>query len=210
MGFRRSRVVGPVLLSAALLVLASVHVAAASADGVPCGTKKLYGKTLGIYVVGDPVPCSEVRTIIRGSCRDGKTWSCFSLWSPAPLLVWFKTAEQFQESQSTVIEARRYPCQEARVTAKAWATGRRTLGRSKVFPSRLQVLSDDLIRCHQLRGKTYAQVHRLLGRADEGDSTFSAWVIGDERDSFFRVDSESLVLSFGRKGVLRSIRIVQD
>jgi|tagenome__1003787_1003787.scaffolds.fasta_scaffold20955160_3 hypothetical protein len=209
MGFPRWRVGGPLLLSVALWVLVSVHIAPARADDLPCGTKKLYGKTLAIHVVGDQLPCSEVRKIIRGRCRTGKTWSCFSFQSPAPLLVWFKEAERFQDNESTVIEARRYPCRQARVTARSWGAAQRSFVHSRVFPSRLQMLSDDLIRCHQLRGKTSAQVRRLLGRPDEGGARYPIWWIGLERDSFFQVDSEYLQLVFRRDGIFRSISIEQ-
>jgi hypothetical protein len=75
------------------------------------------------------------------------------------------------------------------------------------------VLADDLIRCGQLRGKTYKVLTALLGRPDEQSKQNGARSadrqIGLERDSFFQVDSEYLSLRFGRDGVLRSAHMTQ-
>ncbi|HEV7750943.1 MAG TPA: hypothetical protein VGO71_05350 [Baekduia sp.] len=185
--------------------------AAAAAPRVACGTKVLYGKSLPLSVVGRGISCAEVRNIVSGTCRDGKTWSCFSFRAPDPLLVWFKSDERFAEHWSTTIEARRYPCTQAHVSAKAWARARRSP--SSAFPSQQQVLADDLIRCGQLRGKTYKMLTALLGRPDEQSKQNGArsagWQIGLERDSLFQVDSEYLSLRFGRDGVLQSADMTQ-
>jgi len=127
------------------------------------------------------------------------------------VLVWFRERERFNEQWSTAIEARRYPCRQARVTADAWEAATRS--RSNAFPTRMQVLADDLVRCKQLRGKTYRQVRALLGRPEESEITkgkrYADWQIGPERDSFFQVDSEYLAISFGTDGVLDSITFQQ-
>lgn len=200
-----------ILAATALVLGPAVDGGAATATDVRCGTKALYGKTLTIHVVGTPIPCSEARAIIRGQCRARKTWSCFSLRAPDPLLVWFKERERFAKHWSTTIEARRYPCRQARVTARAWASARRS--HANAFPSRQQVLADDLVRCKQLRGRTFAEVQAVLGRPDGSSQTRGRrradWFLGLERDSFFQVDSELLALTFGRDDVLSSIRFVQ-
>ena len=171
-----------------MLPLLAAAAIVAAPPPVMCGTKTLYGRTLTIRVVGKRIPCSKVRTIIRGSCRAKKTWSCFSLRSPDPLLIWFKERERFKEKWTTTIEARRPPC--TTVTAEE--------GKLPVhgFPSRRQVLADDLIRCHQLRAMTRADVLALLGEPDDQGADEADWLIGDERDSFFQVDSEFLAISF--------------
>src|SRR3954468_4005600 len=138
----------------ALLVALLVAVPAEGQEPAStCGTKRLLGRKLLIRVQGDPLPCSRVREIIRGRCDDGKTWSCFSFRPPHPILVWFREKERFQEEWSTTIEAVRYPCAQARVTARAWRSGG-----GWVFPTRRQILGDDLVRCGQLRGMTYKQM----------------------------------------------------
>jgi hypothetical protein len=209
----RAAILGATILAvgASAAAIAKTTSSSARPSRVECGTKMLYGKSLTLSVVGRGISCAEVRKIVRGTCRDGKTWSCFSFRAPDPLLVWFKSDERFAEHWSTTIEARRYPCAQAHVSAKAWADARRSS--SSAFPSQQQVLADDLIRCGQLRGKTYKVLTALLGRPDEqskqNDARSADWQIGLERDSFFQVDSEYLSLRFGRDGVLRSARVTQ-
>jgi hypothetical protein len=76
------------------------------------------------------------------------------------------------------------------------------------FPSRRQVLADDLIRCHQLRAMKRADVLALLGEPDDQSADDVDWLIGDERDSFFQVDSEFLAISF-KEGVVSKVEIAQ-
>lgn len=176
-----------------------------------CGTKSLYGKKLEIRVVGQLIPCSRVREIIRGRCRDGRRWSCFSFRPPSPVLVWFRERERFREDWSTTIEARRRPCAESEVTADAWSEARRSLGWD--FPTKLQVLADDLMRCGLLEGMSYRAVLRLLGRPFSRSTVkgrrFLSYHIGPERDSFFQIDDELLSIEFDRKGRFESIDMYQ-
>jgi hypothetical protein len=159
--------------------------------------------------VGRQLPCSHVRRIVAGPCRDGRVWSCFSFHPPDPVLVWFRERERFQLRYSTAIEARRYPCGQATVTRRAWA--RAYHSSDTTFPTRAQVLADDLIRCRQLRGLTRNDVTELLGppesSVEEGD--FLEYTVGKERDSFFQVDSELLSIEFDRRGVFESAELVQ-
>lgn len=184
---------------------------AASARSRACGAKRLYGRTLRIRVVGQLIHCAQVRKIVRGQCRDRSVWSCFSFQAPDPLLVWFRSEQRFRKRWSTAIEARRYPCHDAVVTQTAWAAARRSS--SRAFPTRLQVLSDDLLRCQQLKGVTHEQALALLGQPDDqsverGNRTVR-WDIGPERDSFFQIDNELLSLTFDPQNQLRSAKIVQ-
>ena len=174
-----------------------------------CGTKELYGRALRIHVAGKPIPCSQVRGIVKGSCRDGRVWSCFSFRPPGPILVWFRDRERFKKHWSTTIEARRYPCTEASVTPSSWAAARGDS--SSAFPSRAQVLADDLTRCSLLKGKSYDEVRRLLGAPDEPVSRrYLDYDIGLERDSFFQVDGEVLSIGFDRSGHFQSVEIYQS
>jgi hypothetical protein len=181
----------PLLAAAAII---------AAPPPVKCGTKSLYGRTYAIRVVGKRIPCSKVKTIIRGSCRTKRTWSCFSLRSPDPLLIWFKERERFKEKWTTTIEARRPPC--ANVTAEEWnLPGDR-------FPTRRQVLADDLIRCHLLLKMSRANVVTLLGEPDDQTAREVDWEIGLERDSFLQVDSEFLTITF-KNDLVSKVEIAQ-
>jgi hypothetical protein len=114
----------------------------------------------------------------------------------------------FADSWSGWIEARRPRCSQSTVSASDWRHAS-----VDAFPTELQVLSDDLIRCKQLRGKRYAQVTQLLGKPEDVDRVkgerTAYWPVGDERDSFFQVDSEYLTVRFDRNGRFRSARFTQ-
>ena len=179
--------VATLALAAVLTLSACGDEEGSTAAGPSCATKELYGRTLEIRVVGKPVPCSEVRRVVAGPCRDGKKWSCFSFWPPGPVLLWFLERERFRpgpDSFSTAIEAPRWPCREARVTRAAWARAKRD--DPDLFPHPQQVLADDIVRCKLLRGMTRAQVVRLLGR-DEGSAEFLS-IEFDRRGIFKKAD----------------------
>lgn len=204
----------PVLTGCAIALLAPLLGCGGAEEArsdAGCSRKTLYGRSLEIRVVGKPIPCSKVSQIIRGSCRDGREWSCFSFHPPDPVLVWFKEKERWNEHYSSAIEARRYPCDQAKVTAAKWADAGRQRGSS--FPTRRQVLADDVMRCRQLRGKSRADAIRLLGRPDQGFPYESKrtvyYSIGPERDSFIQIDGEALMITFRRDGAFKSAEIVQ-
>jgi len=149
-----------------------------------------------------------VERITRGKCTldPAKTWGCFSFRARHPVLVWFRSAEMFDDSWSGWIEARRPACSRSRVSGSDWK--RASDAHRSAFPSELQVLADDLIRCKQLRGKRYVGITNLLGEPDEidrlnGERT-AYWEVGLERDSFFQIDSEYLVVRFDRHRRFRS------
>jgi hypothetical protein len=189
-----------VLTVSTLLAPASAN----AADPVVCGTKQLFGKPLELHVVGKKIPCSRVRRIVAGRCRETRHWSCFSLRTPDPLLIWFKERERFARRWSTVIEAHRYPCEQANVTAEGW--GRARASRSRVFPTRMQVYADDIMRCDILKGQTYEAVVALLGQPGSDDFYRGrrelTWEIGPERDSFFQIDSDFLLVELARNGLV--------
>jgi hypothetical protein len=209
----RAAVAGAVLITATVVVAGGTATAdgskSASKGFKHCGTKTLYGKTLDIRVKGEMRSCQRVQRIIRGKCKiRRKHWSCFSFRTPDPPLVWFRSKELFDRRWSTVIEARRYPCADATLTSEDWN------GPSREFPTRKQILSDDLIRCDLLDGMTIDEVEALLGEPSEHGGgrghPYRDYSIGPERDSFFQVDSEVLSIQFTSKGIFRRASIYQS
>ena len=153
---------------ATLAALAAVILAgpAEAADPVVCGTKSLFGQPLELRVEGDPIPCDRVLRIVAGRCRETRHWSCFSFRPPSPALVWFRERERFMEP-TTLITAQRPACDQAVVTAENWA--RAQASKHRIFPTRLQIYADDIVRCDQLKGKTYQGVRALLGKPYNDD-----------------------------------------
>lgn len=207
---RYARLVRSAIL--AVIAAAVVLAAAGCGDGArsgarrDCGTKELYGHKLELHVVGKTIPSEQVRKITRGACRPGKVWSCFSFRPPDPVLVWFPERERFKFNYTTAIEARRYPCDRARLTARTWTAAAR--GSTHGFPSRLQVLADDVTRCKLLEGKTYNEVQALLGRPGahrEHHRHYISIAVGPQRNSFMQTDPEYLLIEFDRNGVFRRI-----
>src|SRR5215208_3499679 len=190
------------LTPAVLIALLSFAAPAPATEPAGCSTKVLFGKRLQLRVVGEQIPCARVQRIVAGRCRETRHWSCFSFRTPDPLLIWFKERERFARRWSTVIEADRYPCEQANVTAEGWARARAS--RSRVFPTRMQVYADDIMRCDVLAGQTYDGVIGLLGRPDHEDDYRGRrqlhWEIGPERDSFVQIDSDVLFVEVGRNG----------
>jgi hypothetical protein len=176
-----------------IALLAVLVAGALPAEPTTCGTKALYGRTLTVRVIGKPLPCSDVRSIVKGSCdTNGKTWSCFSPREPGPALIWFRSRERFKERWSTTIEAVRPNCKSTPgITHADWIKPD-----DGAFPSRQQILGDDLLRCHRLDRMTHDQAVALLGKPEDDDGKEADWEVGLERDSFFQVDSEYLVVSF--------------
>lgn len=114
----------------------------------------------------------------------------------------------FSREVSTEIQALRYPCTEADVTAAAWATARRRL---RGFPTRAQVLADDTLRCHLLDGLDRDAIVELLGRPDEpGGTRFLDYTLGTERDSVFAIDDEFLSVELDAAGRFKRARIAQS
>jgi hypothetical protein len=217
--FRRSAL----LLSAALLIgaVASASIAIATAKTLgakappsskaqkTCGSKELFGHTFSVWVVGKPLTCAKARQISSASCgiKLHRKWSCFSFPVDKPFLAWFPTKELYRRHWSTTIALRRYPCADARVSPQLFEP----LGRG--FPTRRQMLADDLIRCHLLKDKNTTEVEAEIGAPEEietsqGKTSF-VYALGRERDSFIQIDNESLLVEFAN-GAVASVSIFQD
>lgn len=83
----------------------------------------------------------------------------------------------------------------------------------KGFPTRRQMLADDLIRCHLLKDKTPTEVEAEIGVPEEtstsqGKTSF-VYALGRERDSFIQIDNESLLVEFANEEV-EFVSIFQD
>ena len=170
-----------------------------------CGTKQLYGRTLTRHVAGKPMSCERARAIAAGPCDqtlDRRRWACFSFRPPHAELVWFLEKERFRRTQSTVIEARRYPCSKAAFSRAEWQRAVASVG-SDPFPTRLQVLADDLVRCPSLRGMTRARFVHYLGVRAHGKRRIEL-PVGDQRNSFMQTDPEYLNIEFDERGRFRS------
>jgi hypothetical protein len=199
---------------AALGLVAVVVTSMSSADQQrrlrSCGTRQLYGAIVKLREQGHLIPCRKVRRIARGRCdllAADRGWGCFSSRPPGPILFWFPTKERFQFHYSTVIKALRYPCAVAKVTSMSWSKSLSS-DSDTTFPTRTQVLADDLIRCHLLDGMTRDQVLQLLGPGEEsqqGQRTYLDYEIGPERDSFFQVDSEFLSVQLDAHGTVAKV-----
>jgi hypothetical protein len=101
----------------------------------------------------------------------------------------------------------RYPCSQAKVTPTAFGKAERG------FPTRRQLLADDVLRCHLLgRGDSYVDVEQLLGPPDErepaGGRMSFVYFLGPERDSFIQIDPELLLIELSHE-TLTYIAIVQ-
>jgi hypothetical protein len=193
------------------LAVASVALSPGTQAETACGTKELYGKTLTLYATN--VSCTEVERITAGECDvDGTPWFCSSAHAPGPGLLWRQETERYEPEPTAWIEARRPPCSRSKVTAAAWDRARKRL--HDPFPTELQLLADDLIRCRQLRGKSRAAVLKVLrggGQGGEDGKRSLSWLIGPERTLAVPDpdDGEYFGVVFNRKGKVRSVGIHQ-
>lgn len=172
-----------------------------------CGSKRLHGERLSIWVVGKPISCAKARRIVAGTeCDFNRPWVCLGLRWPDPILVWQRLKEVVKDVPSTAIEGRRdlIPCDELSITRRDW---RRT-DALEGWPTSRQMLADDLLRCDALIGKARRQLKGLLGRPQWGGHRHNGWVLGDERH-LFRIDPELLYVSYSHRGIARSAEIVQ-
>ena len=187
-------------LSAALLVTPAE---------VPCGTKQLYGRSFELYAHN--VPCEQVAAVSAGPCgTEGHPWFCHSAAAPGPALYWRLENERYAQPTAW-IEARRPSCSRSKVTRKAWDRARKRV-EADPFPTELQLLSDDLIRCKQLRGKSRRAVLKLLRGGGLGGESYDAsvsWRIGPERNLSVPdpADGEYFGVVFTRKGKVKSVGI---
>lgn len=180
--------------------------AEAARDGgeTRCGTKRLHGERLSIWVVGEPLKCALVRKIIAGSCELRRPWTCLALRHPDPILAWVKWREVAADKPSTAIEGRRplQPCADLHVKRNDWLAQSALDG----YPTRRQMLADDLIRCGVLAGRMRQDVRALLGPPDDKGKRFDEWYLGDERH-LINIDAEYLRVRYQYGSAVRS-RIV--
>jgi hypothetical protein len=135
-----------------------------------------------------------------------RDWSCFSFREDDPFIAWFPSDDLFKRDVRTLIVFARYPCSRAKVTPALFSH------LSHGFPTRRQMLADDLIRCKLLKGKSRAQVEATIGPAEEptteGRRTYLDYYLGLERDSVFQIDGENLSVEIEGDRV-RSVEIYQ-
>lgn len=173
-----------------------------------CGTRELFRHRFQVEAQG--IDCGEARRVLTRPCviRLQRRWSCFSYRESEPFVVWFPTEDLFERIQYPAVLLRRYPCSQAEVTPSLFSVP--TTG----FPTRRQLLADDVIRCELLRsGDSSVEVEETLGPPDEKEPEASGRVsfvygLGPERDSVVQVDSELLLIELKRDRVF-SISIVQ-
>ncbi len=159
-----------------------------------CGTHRLFKRPFRVHIEGKPLTCQEAHRIFTRPCaiRLNSYWSCFSFRQPEPFLIWFPTNEIY-EPWSTAIVFRRYPCSKAWISPAEFKPNNRD-----IFPTKRQLLADDLLRCQMLRKLSLNQVERLIGPPDEREDsqkrvTLIYW-LGPERDSFTQIDPEGLLI----------------
>lgn len=201
---------GP-LIGLAIGIVAAIAIAAhppAVATPTPkeqrCGTKRLHGERLSIWVVGEPLRCSRVRDIIAGPCEIGRPWTCIALRHPRPILAWVRWREVAKERPSTAIEGRRpaQDCAELSIGRPDWLAR----GVLRGHPTRRQLLADDLIRCNVLIGLKKTRVRALLGRPVADARLSDDWHIGDDR-RLVKIDREYLRVRY-RDGSAAVARVV--
>jgi hypothetical protein len=215
---RATILLSAVLLSGALVLItvaataaktSAPEAAASSQAQKACGTKKVFGQTISVWVMGKPLGCRTARQISSAPCgiKLHHKWSCFSFPVNKPFLAWFPTKELYKRHWSTTIAFRRYPCTDTHVSPQLFEP------LEKGFPTRRQMLADDLIRCHLLKGKSPAEVEAEIGAPEEietnqGKTSF-IYGLGRERDSFIQIDNESLLVEFADEEVA-SVVIFQN
>ncbi|MGC1851794.1 MAG: hypothetical protein WA687_05075 [Solirubrobacterales bacterium] len=158
----------------------------------PCGKKAVFRRPFTVRVMGVRTPCSEVKRIIASGCqvRIGQKWSCLSLRESKPFIFWFLSDQIFEPRLTVGILLERYPCSEAHITSSLFAH------HSKSFPSRRQMLADDLIRCNMLSGMSPQEVEDVIGppdeQLDERGHIYFDYLVGPERESIVQLDPEFL------------------
>lgn len=169
---------------------------------------RVFGRPFRIRVLRGELGCHRVRRIASRRCALylNRQWSCLSYREARPFIAWMPSDELFRIRPSPEIVFKRYPCRRARVTPSLFAT------RGMAFPTRRQMLADDVVRCRMLSGRAPAAVIAAIGPPDErsGDHQRGAFLywLGPERDSIVQIDDEALLIEF-RGGRARTATIVQ-
>lgn len=172
-----------------------------------CGHTERFDHRFPIEAQG--VTCAEARSLVGRPCTVSlkRQWSCTSFREDGPFIAWFPTEDLFKRRQYPAVLLRRYPCAQARVTPQLFSIF------TKGFPTRRQLLADDVLRCGLIRpGDSSLEVEETIGPADEkepgGGRLSYVYGLGLERDSIIQIDPELLVIEVD-KGRVTSISIVQ-
>ncbi len=194
------------LLTLGVLLAAAAVLApgAAQAKTRSCGTLDVYDARLPLTATG--LTCRAARSIARGCDPDGKTWSCVATTplKVRSVLIWFRSQQRFAKTWTQRVTVRRAPCSASRFSASEWRVA--PSGGFEPGLTRHQLIADDLVRCGRLKGRTTAQVRRMLGAPTETLRDELSYAIGTERGTLFAMDGEYLDLQF-RDGRVRRASI---
>ena len=199
--------------------LAATCGAALAASGIPpgprasapghrrCGSTTLFQHRFAVEAQG--IGCTKARAVVSAPCAVDldRQWSCASYREEAPFVAWFPSEDLFKRTRYPAVLLRRYPCSQAKVTPALFALF------TKGFPTRRQLLADDVLRCGLLQpGDSAAAVREVLG-APEGEETeagrfYFVYGLGLERDSIIQIDPELLEIELKRDRVT-AIAMVQ-
>jgi hypothetical protein len=193
------------LAGAALLVIvccslagtSSAHQARTGSREIRCGTTHVFSQPFTIWVRGVPVSCEKARRITAQhhcAIRFHRQWSCLAFREAAPFVIWFPTDDTFKRHPATEILLGRYPCSKAHVNQGLFTAP------SHGFPTRRQMLADDVVRCKMLADSNPEDAIALLGPPDEqleeGRLTSLIFWLGPERQSLVEIDQEGLEVDF--------------
>jgi len=132
----------------------------------------------------------------EGDAGSGRLWGCWALLAAFILVTFFSCG--FSLHYLPVM----------RFTSEGWRQGG---GENTFTPVRLQMI-EWLVRSHRLDGLTRAEVLAQLGPT-RATPYFPDWDLvywlGPER-GFFSIDSEWLVIRFGRDGRVAEYRVERD
>jgi hypothetical protein len=155
----------------------------------------LFGHRFPIEAQG--IGCKQAHRLLSRPCRVQikRTWSCLSYHEDEPFIGWFPTEDLFKRAEYPAALLRRYPCSDAKVTPGLFGA----FGHG--FPTRRQLLADDVLRCHLIPlGASPSEVEQVLGPADEKEvepkGISFIYGLGPERDSVVQIDSELLLVEF--------------
>jgi hypothetical protein len=158
-----------------------------------CGGKELFQHRFPVEAQG--IRCGQARRLLSRRCalHLSQRWSCLSFREERPFITWIPTEDLFKRFAYPAALLQRYPCSEAEVTPKLFGSAPRG------FPTRRQLLADDVLRCRLLQpGDSVVESEQMLGPADEReperDGLSLIYSLGPERDSLVQIDPELLLI----------------
>jgi hypothetical protein len=172
-----------------------------------CEGKELFQHRFPVEAQG--IRCGQARGLLSRRCalHLHQRWSCLSLREDRPFVAWIPTEDLFKRFAYPTALLQRYPCSEAKVTPKLFGSAPRG------FPTRRQLLADDVLRCSLLQpGDSVVEAEQMLGPADEEeperDELSLIYSLGPERDSLVQIDPELLLIE-SKAGRITSVSMVQ-